>query len=93
VGYRLDALLPQPPVFGLVAERAGVDAPELYEVFNMGCGFCCVVPPEDAAAAVELLGRRHPGTGVIGRATAEAGLVEIPGAGIAGRREGGFARA
>jgi phosphoribosylformylglycinamidine cyclo-ligase len=93
VGYRVDALPPPPPVFGLVAERAGVEACELYEVFNMGCGFCCVVPPEGAGAAVELLGRHHPGTAVIGRATAEAGLVEIPGAGIAGRREGGFARA
>jgi phosphoribosylformylglycinamidine cyclo-ligase len=93
VGYRLDALLPAPPIFGLVAERAGVDTPELYEVFNMGCGFCCVVAPEGAAAAVELLGRHHPGTAVVGRVTADEGLVEIPGAGIAGRRDGGFTRA
>ena len=36
--------LPVPPVFGLVAERGGVEHAELYEVFNMGCGFCVVVP-------------------------------------------------
>ena len=28
----------------------------------MGCGFCVVVPHDDADAAVELLGRHHPGT-------------------------------
>ncbi len=44
VGYRLDALPEPPPVFALIAERGGVEPAELYEVFNMGCGFCCVVP-------------------------------------------------
>ncbi|MBK8294039.1 MAG: phosphoribosylformylglycinamidine cyclo-ligase [Solirubrobacterales bacterium] len=38
-----DPLEPQ-PIFGLIAERAGVSEEEMYEVFNMGCGFCCVVP-------------------------------------------------
>ena len=52
---------------------------ELYEVFNMGCGFCCVVPAADAHAAVELLGRHHPGTAVIGQRTTDAGVVELPG--------------
>ena len=29
-------------------------------MFNMGCGFCCVVPPSEAAAAAELLGATTP---------------------------------
>ena len=45
VGYRIDRPLPVPRVFELIAERGAVEPAELYEVFNMGCGFCCVVPP------------------------------------------------
>ena len=59
----------------------------------MGCGFCCVVPEADADEAVALLRRRHPGSAVIGRATASAGVVELPGAGLSGRRDEGFAPA
>ena len=65
-GYRIDAPLPVPPVFVHIAERGGVEDAELYEVFNMGCGFCLVVPADDAEAALDLLGRHHPGTALIG---------------------------
>ncbi len=93
VGYRIDAPLPVPPIFDLIAERSETDPAELYEVFNMGCGFCCVVPAEQAAAAVKLLEGFHPGATTIGSVTAEAGLVELPGVGLAGRRGHGFAPA
>jgi phosphoribosylformylglycinamidine cyclo-ligase len=88
VGYRVETPLPVPPVFELIAERGGVEPAELYEVFNMGCGFCCVVPEADANAAVELLSLRHPGTAVIGRTTTTAGIVELPRQGLRGTREG-----
>jgi phosphoribosylformylglycinamidine cyclo-ligase len=91
VGFKIDQPLTSPPVFELIAERGGVSAAELWEVFNMGCGFCCVVPLAAAERAVELLGSRHPGTAVIGQATTAAGVVELPGAGLVGRRAGGFA--
>jgi phosphoribosylformylglycinamidine cyclo-ligase len=90
VGYRIDAPLPAPPVFELIAERAEVEDAELFEVFNMGCGFCCVVPPDDRERAVELLAEHHPGTAVIGRATTAAGVVELPRQGLVGHRGGGF---
>ena len=92
VGYRLDAPLPVPRVFELIAERGPVEDAELYEVFNMGCGFCCVVPAADADAAVELLARHHPGSAVIGEVSDRAGVVELPGPGLVGRRDEGFAR-
>jgi phosphoribosylformylglycinamidine cyclo-ligase len=76
VGYRIDSPLPTLPIFDLIAERSGAGEDELYEVFNMGCGFCCVVPEADAARALEILGARHPGAAVIGHATADAGIVE-----------------
>jgi phosphoribosylformylglycinamidine cyclo-ligase len=91
VGYRIDAPLPVPPIFDLIAGRSGAESAELYEVFNMGCGFCCVVASDAAEAAVDLLERFHPGAAVIGSATEEPGRVEVPGAGLAGGRERGFA--
>jgi phosphoribosylformylglycinamidine cyclo-ligase len=90
VGYRIDSPLPVLPVFDLIADRSGVETAEMYEVFNMGCGFCCVVPAEQADPAVALLSERHPGTKVIGAATDRAGVVELPFAGLEGR-SGSFA--
>src|ERR687894_1964246 len=88
-GYRIDAPLPVPRVFELIAERGGVEDAELYEVFNMGCGFCVVVPHEEADAAVSLLAGHHPGTAVIGRTTTAAGGGQPPKQGLVGPRGGG----
>jgi phosphoribosylformylglycinamidine cyclo-ligase len=60
----------------------------MHQVFNMGCGFCCVVPAGDANETVSILARRHPGTAVIGRASTATGVVELPRAGLRGTREG-----
>ena len=92
-GYRIDAPLPVPPVFVHIAERGGVDDAELHEVFNMGCGFCVVVPRDDADAAIELLERHHPGTALIGQATTATGVVELTKQNLVGRRDEGFAPA
>jgi phosphoribosylformylglycinamidine cyclo-ligase len=93
VGWSIDSPLPVPPVCELIAERGDVPAEEMWETFNMGCGFCCVVPAGQAEAAIELLARHHPGAAVIGRVTGDSGVVELPGAGLAGRRGEGFRRA
>ena len=55
VGYEIDDPLPVPPVFELIRERGDVPDEEMHDVFNMGCGFCCVVAPADEEAALELL--------------------------------------
>jgi phosphoribosylformylglycinamidine cyclo-ligase len=91
VGFEIDRPLSVPALFGLIAARARVEPAELWETFNMGCGFCCVVPAEQAVTAAELLSGRHPGTEVIGRATERDGVVELPGQGLMGRRDSGFA--
>jgi phosphoribosylformylglycinamidine cyclo-ligase len=92
VGYLIDHPLPVSPVFEAIAERGAIGPAEMHEVFNMGCGFCCVVPARDADEAVSLLDRHHPGTAVIGRTTTAAGIVELPraggGEGLRGTREG-----
>ena len=84
VGYRIDSPLPVPPIFELIADRGGIEPDEMHEVFNMGCGFCVVVPPAERERAVELLSRYHPGAAPIGEATSGGGQVELPD----GRAEG-----
>jgi phosphoribosylformylglycinamidine cyclo-ligase len=69
VGYEIDDPLPVPPVFDLIQEQGGVSDEEMSEVFNMGCGFCVVVPAGDEAAALELLRRHYPDAKRVGRAT------------------------
>ena len=66
VRYEIDRPLEPQPLFGLIAERGEVPEEEMYEVFNMGCGFCCVVPAGAGEQAVALLERHHPGSRRIG---------------------------
>jgi phosphoribosylformylglycinamidine cyclo-ligase len=70
VAYEIDDPLPVPPVFDLIQERGEVSDEEMREVFNMGCGFCVVVPAADEAAALALLRAHYPEAKRIGRATA-----------------------
>jgi phosphoribosylformylglycinamidine cyclo-ligase len=78
VGYRVSQPLPSPPVFELIAAFGEIAAPEMWEVFNMGCGFVAMVPAEQAEAAVALLEGFHPGTAVIGEITGDADVIELP---------------
>ncbi|HKP88728.1 MAG TPA: phosphoribosylformylglycinamidine cyclo-ligase [Thermoleophilaceae bacterium] len=86
VGYDITDPLPRLPIFELIAERSRAEEPELLEVFNMGCGFCCVVPGDQTDVAVEVLDSHHPGSAVIGRAIEGAGVVRLPG--LTGTSEG-----
>jgi phosphoribosylformylglycinamidine cyclo-ligase len=78
VGYTITNPLPSPPVFELIASFGEIAASDMWEVFNMGCGFVAMVPADQADAAVELLASFHPGAAVIGRITEDAGVVDLP---------------
>ena len=75
VGFEITDPLPVPPVFKLIREHGEVPEEEMYEVFNMGCGFCCVVAAADTEAAVGLLGAHHPGAALIGHVTGDVAEV------------------
>ena len=47
VGYEINDPLPVPPIFELIQERSATSDEEMHEVFNMGCGFCCIVAAAD----------------------------------------------
>lgn len=75
VDYEIDAPLPVPPVFGLIQERGEVSDEEMYDVFNMGCGFCVVIPAAAESAALALLRGHYPAAARIGRVVAGDGAV------------------
>jgi phosphoribosylformylglycinamidine cyclo-ligase len=78
VGWAISSPLPVPPVFALIQRHGDVPDEEMWEVFNMGCGFVAVVPAERADDAVALLGAHHPGTAIVGRVTDEPGRIRRP---------------
>ena len=84
VGFEISDPLPVPPVFDLVRDLGGVGAAELWEVFNMGCGFCVVVPSADADAAIAILAAHHPGTRRIGTLTGDTDHIDVPSLGLTG---------
>jgi len=55
VGYVLDALPPVPPVFSIIQRLDGTGDAEMFCVFNMGIGFCAVMPQADAPLAISIL--------------------------------------
>ncbi len=81
VAYTVTDPLPVPPVFDLVRDLGDVPDHEMWEVFNMGCGFCAIVPEHAADDAVAILAAHHEGTRRIGTVTDRAGRVEAPGYG------------
>jgi phosphoribosylformylglycinamidine cyclo-ligase len=78
--FEISDPLPVPPLFGLIAERGGVPPEEMREVFNMGCGFCCVVAAGDEDAALELLRKHYPSAERVGRAVAGPAEIRVPSA-------------
>jgi len=75
VGYEISEPLPVPTIFSLIQERSGTTDDEMHQVFNMGCGFCCVVAADDEEAALQLLRGHYPAAQTIGRAV--EGLHEV----------------
>jgi phosphoribosylformylglycinamidine cyclo-ligase len=75
VGYEIDDPLPVPPIFELIQEQGGVSEEEMYEVFNMGCGFCVVVPESNLELALKRLKEHYPNAQRIGSVNAARGEV------------------
>jgi phosphoribosylformylglycinamidine cyclo-ligase len=56
LGFDLEWLPEPQPIFKLIAEAAGAPAEEMYLVFNMGVGFCVIVPEQAVARVQEIAG-------------------------------------
>lgn len=67
VGFMIDNLPPVPPIFRLIQGRGGVSSAEMYQVYNMGIGFCVLVAEKDRDAALSILQGHGRRAQVIGR--------------------------
>src|SRR5271167_3788310 len=79
VGFLIDDLPAVLPVFRLIQQYGGVDNAEMFEVFNMGVGFCVLVSEKDADPALSILRRHARRARVIGRVIEDDGKgVHLP---------------
>jgi phosphoribosylformylglycinamidine cyclo-ligase len=67
VGFEIDSLPPEPPVFRLIQRCGAVGNAEMFEVYNMGVGFCVLVAERDRDATLSILQRHGRRAQVIGR--------------------------
>ena len=85
VSYTLDALPPAPEIFAQIAEAGGIAPATMYATFNMGTGFCVVVAPADAEAALAALAGAGEQPVLAGSVTGRPGrYVSIPASGLLG---------
>lgn len=71
VGFLLDNLPEPQPIFHLIQRLGEIDAAEMYYAFNMGTGFCVVVPEVDADRAAAVLAEHGYPCQRIGTATSD----------------------
>jgi phosphoribosylformylglycinamidine cyclo-ligase len=85
VGFSLDNLPPEPAIFRLIQQCGSVERAEMFEVYNMGVGFCVLAAEEDAAAILAILQNHGRRAQVIGRVIEDAGKgVYLPGEQLVG---------
>ncbi len=53
-GFTIEALPPVPAIFGVIQHLASLDDAAMYAEYNMGAGFCAVVPEAEADQAIAL---------------------------------------
>jgi len=85
VSYRIDALPDVPPVFDAIQNEGRIDDAEMFRVFNMGVGFCVVLDPASADAAMTAIRGAGGVVSRIGEVVAgEARRVDLPSRSLTG---------
>jgi len=68
VGFVLDDIPEPQPIFHLIREHGAVSWEEMYDVYNMGIGFCVVVSANDAASVCSIAEQHGVAASIIGKA-------------------------
>jgi len=88
VGYEIEAPIEPQPIFGLIQRYGDVGDAEMFEVFNMGTGFCYVVDPAAVDATLAILQKHGRDARPIGHTVADPEKkVRIPGRNLVGRHK------
>lgn len=75
VGFELNNLPEPPQIFKTIQRLGNVPPNEMYRTFNMGVGFCVIVPPEAEQKSIDIIKRHKRQATTIGVVTDEAGIV------------------
>jgi phosphoribosylformylglycinamidine cyclo-ligase len=67
VGFEIDNLPEPPPIFRLIQRCGAVGDAEMFEVYNMGIGFCVLVAERDRDQTLAILQHRDRRAQIIGR--------------------------
>jgi phosphoribosylformylglycinamidine cyclo-ligase len=87
-GFVIDDLIEPQPIFSLIQQLGRVDDTEMFEVFNMGIGFCYVVGLQDVERALAILKSHGREAKPVGRAVADPEKrIRIPQRGLIGQRK------
>jgi phosphoribosylformylglycinamidine cyclo-ligase len=72
VGFDIETLPESPPVFDLIQRSGRLSSAEMYLVYNMGIGFCGVVPEKEVDRVVEIAAEEGIAAHRIGTCHADA---------------------
>jgi len=57
VGFVIDYLPEPQPIFSVIQGYGNIGDEEMFRVYNMGLGFCIIVPEQDANAVIQIAGK------------------------------------
>jgi len=84
--YVIDNLPSTPAIFSLIQKTGKIEPEEMFSVYNMGIGFCIVVPERETDQVRSIIQAHHKETHRIGYAKADGQAeVTIPDAGLIGK--------
>lgn len=72
IGYVIDAMIEPHPIFSMIEKLGEVPQPEMFQVFNMGTGFCYVVDPKDSEETLSILENHNRQAQIIGYAVVDS---------------------
>ncbi|MBI3304588.1 MAG: phosphoribosylformylglycinamidine cyclo-ligase [Deltaproteobacteria bacterium] len=72
IGYMIHTLPPTPPIFSVLQEVGGLSDAEMFQVYNMGIGFCVVVAESDAERVIQIAAEHETRAWRIGVTVASA---------------------
>ncbi len=91
VGFVIDQLPPVPPIFPLMQQLGQVSDEEMFRVFNMGVGFCMIVPAHAAERVIAMVHEHGKNAYAIGHTVADRDKrVHIKQKGIVGKDKAFF---